>query len=183
MVFITDILRVFEARRSQRACVYLCRSMRSQTLANELPHGALFVGAALAPTTNFIQRSPATFAIRGVVRHATNRDAGGRWCLVALQHPLGLCAQAQVSRREALGFGGEFASTHGLHCQRTSTAQASRLFMTARDTRELGLRPKASLMNTPASINLSRSMPVSMPMPCIMYTTSSVATFPVAPLA
>ena len=32
--------------------------------------------------------------------------------------------------------------------------------------RELGLRCKKSLMNLPASTSLSRSMPVSMPMPC-----------------
>jgi hypothetical protein len=34
-----------------------------------------------------------------------------------------------------------------------ANAQAARLFKTARDTRELGCRPKFSLMNEPASIN------------------------------
>ena len=59
----------------------------------------------------------------------------------------------------------------------------ARLFNTARATKELGWRPKAWLIKAPASINASKSIPVSMPMSCIMYTTSSVATLPVAPLA
>ena len=60
---------------------------------------------------------------------------------------------------------------------------AYRLFNTAVAARDPVLRPSASLMYTPASISLSRSMPVSMSMPCSMYTTSSVAALPVAPLA
>ena len=44
-------------------------------------------------------------------------------------------------------------------------------------------RPSAAQMKAPASTSASRSMPVSMPMPCNMNTTSSVATLPVAPLA
>src|SRR5574344_611039 len=58
-----------------------------------------------------------------------------------------------------------------------------RLASTARATREPLGRPRKSLMNWPASISLSKSMPVSMPMPCSMNTTSSFATFPVAPFA
>ena len=41
-------------------------------------------------------------------------------------------------------------------------------FKIAVDAREFGLRSRKSLMNLPASISLSRSMPVSMPMPCSM---------------
>ena len=42
----------------------------------------------------------------------------------------------------------------------------ARLLSNARATREEVARPKASLMKTPASTRRSRSMPVSMPMPC-----------------
>src|SRR5450830_704602 len=45
------------------------------------------------------------------------------------------------------------------------------------------LRPRNCEMNWPASTTMSRSTPVSTPSPCIMYSTSSVATLPVAPLA
>ena len=67
--------------------------------------------------------------------------------------------------------------------ERSKPAYPARLLNKARATREAVWRPKASLMNTPASTRRSRSMPVSIPMPCSMYTTSSVATLPVAPLA
>ena len=50
-------------------------------------------------------------------------------------------------------------------------------------TREFGLRPSASQMNWPARNTFSMSMPVSMPRPFSMYSTSSVATLPLAPLA
>ena len=50
-------------------------------------------------------------------------------------------------------------------------------------TRDAGGRPSASEMNFPASTSRSRSIPVSMPSPRSRYTTSSVATLPVAPFA
>jgi len=43
--------------------------------------------------------------------------------------------------------------------------------------------PSALVISCAASRSLVMSTPVSMPSPCIMYTTSSVATLPVAPLA
>ena len=58
-----------------------------------------------------------------------------------------------------------------------------RLVSSARPTRETGGRPSTPLMKPPVSTSASRSMPVWMPMPCSMNTTSSVATLPVAPLA
>ena len=59
----------------------------------------------------------------------------------------------------------------------------ARWFKIAVAAREFGLRLRKLLMYSPASTSRSRSMPVSMPMPCSMKTTSSVATLPVAPLA
>src|SRR4051812_22409411 len=55
---------------------------------------------------------------------------------------------------------------------------APRLVRIARATLEFDIRPRATEMNSPASMTLSRSTPVSMPSPFSMYTTSSVATFP-----
>jgi len=48
---------------------------------------------------------------------------------------------------------------------------------------ELDGRRKCLLMKSPANMSFSRSMLVLTPIPFSMYTTSSVATFPVAPLA
>ncbi len=42
--------------------------------------------------------------------------------------------------------------------------------------------PNTPVMNSPALTTLSRSTPVSMPIPRSMYSTSSVATLPEAPL-
>jgi hypothetical protein len=48
---------------------------------------------------------------------------------------------------------------------------------------ELDGRSKILHMNSDASVSLSKSIPVVRPNPCNMYTKSSVATLPVAPLA
>lgn len=47
----------------------------------------------------------------------------------------------------------------------------------------LDLRFRCEEIHCPVSTTLSRSIPVSIPMPCSRYSTSSVATLPVAPLA
>jgi len=60
---------------------------------------------------------------------------------------------------------------------------ARRLAASALPARLTALRPRCCEMNWPASTTRSRSMPVAIPSPCIMYNTSSVATLPVAPLA
>ena len=52
--------------------------------------------------------------------------------------------------------------------RRMATYQPRRFVRIAFDTRECGSRPRAWLMYTPASISASRSMPVSIPMPCSM---------------
>ena len=44
-------------------------------------------------------------------------------------------------------------------------------------------RPSTPQMNSPAAISLRISTPVSMPRPSSMYSTSSLATLPVAPFA
>ena len=51
---------------------------------------------------------------------------------------------------------------------RNHTCQNARLLRRAVATREPDGRPRKSLMNLPASTSKSRSMPVSMPMPCSM---------------
>ena len=53
----------------------------------------------------------------------------------------------------------------------------------ARATLDIVCRSIAWEIKAPASMSLSRLMPVSMPMPCNMYTTSSVETLPEAPAA
>src|SRR5690606_7970767 len=58
-----------------------------------------------------------------------------------------------------------------------------RLLCRAFATREPLGRPRILLMRCPAATSKSRSIPVSMPKPLSMYTTSSLATLPVAPLA
>src|SRR5690606_20871000 len=97
-----------------------------------------------------------------------------------VQHPrrVGMARIAQRARHalHAFGEGCQFSSAH-------ASRHPARLLRIAVAAREFGLRPRKSLMNLPASTSLSRSMPVSTPMPCSMNTTSSVATLPVAPFA
>src|SRR5688572_6404277 len=50
-------------------------------------------------------------------------------------------------------------------------------------TLEEGSRPSTPQIHCPMPTSLPRSTPVSTPRPCSMYTTSSVATLPEAPLA
>ena len=57
------------------------------------------------------------------------------------------------------------------------------LLRNAVDTRLCVSRPSFRLIQSDTPINARRSTPVSTPEPCSMYTTSSVATFPVAPTA
>jgi hypothetical protein len=51
MVFMADIFLVFKA---SHRCDYLRGRMRCQSFANQLPHDAFVIGAALAPSPYFI---------------------------------------------------------------------------------------------------------------------------------
>src|SRR5580765_6835671 len=53
----------------------------------------------------------------------------------------------------------------------------------ARATRDSVGRPSTPQMKSPAAISFAMSTPVSMPRPSSMYSTSSLATLPVAPFA
>jgi hypothetical protein len=61
--------------------------------------------------------------------------------------------------------------------------QTALLAASARPAREAGSLPRTPQIHCPMPTRRSRSTPVSMPMPWSMYTTSSVATLPVAPRA
>src|SRR5262245_59334155 len=67
-----------------------------------------------------------------------------------------------------------------LHARRL---HAERFAARALFTLEVGSRLRMPQIHWPMPASLSRSTPVSMPRPCSMYTTSSVATLPEAPLA
>src|SRR6187397_1243099 len=53
----------------------------------------------------------------------------------------------------------------------------------ARATRDSVGRPSTPQMKSPAAISFAMSTPVSIPRPSSMYSTSSLATLPVAPFA
>jgi hypothetical protein len=136
-----------------------------------LPNFTLLRTLHLTPSTNLVQISEAAFAGAFNGMNHTHRHTR-RWHIriVAGQDLFGAVLQ---TRKE----------THGLVLDALQPHYPKRLLSVAVATREPDLRCKKSLMKAPASTSLSKSMPVSMPMPCSMYTTSSVATLPVAPLA
>ena len=70
-------------------------------------------------------------------------------------------------------------STRGIH----DTAGSAAACAVARPTRLPVSRPRQPASQRPVSASASRSMPVCMPMPCSIYTTSSLATLPLAPCA
>ncbi|QJQ06359.1 sel1 repeat family protein [Undibacterium piscinae] len=96
-------------------------------------------------------------------------------------------ADAQYTRSAVLtGTGAPRAAYELFLCQRPIPAWpdvAKRLAANALPARLTALRPRWLEINWPASTTASKSIPVCMPSPCSRNSTSSVATFPVAPLA
>ena len=75
------------------------------------------------------------------------------------------------------------AATAGMTSWPSENPNQALLASKALAARDTGGRPSTSEMNAPASTSRWMSTPVSMPRPSSMNITSSVATFPVAPLA
>ena len=111
---------------------------------------------------------------RHIVRLAAKNDALGNLAarytqgVSRLLRGAGGVVEHDGRMRMALGLQhiGYTLHAFGQHFQFSTAHQFALLFSKAVAARELGLRPRKSLMNWPASISLSRSMPVSMPMPC-----------------
>jgi hypothetical protein len=66
---------------------------------------------------------------------------------------------------------------------RAGALHAAFFAASARPALVTGSRPRTPQIHCPMSTRRSRSMPVSMPRPCSMYTRSSVARLPEAPFA
>src|SRR2546427_7636577 len=88
----------------------------------------------------------------------------------AVQHARALAVAGLLQEgSHALHAFGKMVEFRSAHAHTASHADAlARLVSSALATRDCVGRPRWSLMNWPASISLSRSMPVSMPMPCSM---------------
>src|SRR5689334_470449 len=101
------------------------------------------------------------------------------------------CALVNECANQIFGDAAQAEATHHNRCAvryvgdrllRAGYYFVQRLFLRiAVATLDLDSRPKAAEIIWPAAANLFRSIPLSIFMPSNMYTTSSVATLPVAP--
>jgi len=169
--------------RSLRLCVELLRELAPRRQSRD--HRPLLVRRELRPAGDFVDRSQAPLAIARARIHPAHVDTRrlhlvlrrrriGKWIANVAHAPCPSHCCRNPRRPSA------FSAPSAL---KLFTIQATRFAAIAFPARETGLRPRCAEMNCPASTIRSRSSPVSMPRPWSRYTTSSVATFPVAPLA
>ena len=149
------------------------RVVPGATLADGRQHRPFAVSRRTAPAGNLIQRTPTTATQSGPGIHLADVDArrrrrfvlmrnhthscfilafeqGNSWQFVAVQAPIFPALKNKA--RGSAGF-------QAFSC-------ACRLACNARAAFDAGSRPSCCVMNWPAVSSLSRSTPVSIPMPC-----------------